>query len=143
MKKVIAGKLYNTETAKLIGEWTNGLGGRELNFLSESLYVTKSGAYFLFGEGGANTKYGVSVGNNSWSGGEQLQPMSPLSAREWAEENLTAEEYNNAFGEPEEASESKVALNISVSSKFKTMLTKAREETGRSISQIIEDKFAE
>ena len=143
MKKVIEGKLYNTDTAKLIGEWSNNLGGRDLNFLSESLYLTKSGAYFLYGEGGPNTKYSVSVGNNSWSGGEQIQPMSPLSAREWAEKNLTAEEYSKAFGEPEEASDSKVVLNISVSAKFKAMLVKTREDTGRSMSQIIEDKFAE
>lgn len=143
MKKIIKGKLYNTDTAKLIGGWSNNLGNRDFNFLNESLYLTKSGAYFLYGEGGANTKYGESAGNNSWSGGEQIQPMSPLSAREWAEENLTAEEYNNAFGEPEEASDTKVILNISVSAEFKAMLIKMRGETGKSISQIIEDKFYE
>ena len=143
MKKVIRGKLYNTDTAKLIGEQSNNLSGRDLNFFSESLYLTKSGAYFLHGEGGANTKYSVSVGNNSWSGGEQIQPMSPLSAREWAEENLTTEEYEKAFGEPEEASDSKVVLTISVSADFKAMLNKMKQETGKSISQIIEDKFSE
>lgn len=142
MKKVIEGKLYNTETANLLGGNTNGLGGTDLNFISEELYLTKSGAYFLYGEGGANTRYSVSVGNNSWSGSEQIYPMSPQSAREWAEKNLTAEEYANAFGEPEEASDTKIALNISVSAEFRNQLIKLREETGKSISQIIEDKFA-
>ena len=139
MKKVIEGKLYNTDTAKLIGEWSNDESG--LNYLMESLYLTKSGAYFLHGEGGPNTRYSVSIGNSSWSGGEKIQPMSPLSAREWAEKYLTVSEYEKAFGEPEEASDGKVILNISVSAEFKTMLVKMREDTGKSISQIIEDKF--
>lgn len=143
MKKVIDGKLYNTETAKCLGEWGNNLGGNDLNFLRESLYLTKSGAYFLHGEGGANTRYSVTVGNNSWSGGETIKPMSPVSAREWAEEHLTADEYTEIFGEPDEASDTKVTLNLTVSAEFKNMLIKMREETVKSISQIIEEKFAE
>ncbi len=143
MKKVIEGKLYNTDTARLIGEWSNNLGGRELSFLSESLYRTKSGAYFIHGEGGPNTKYGQSVGNNSWSGGEKILPMSPASARKWAEEKLTAEEYIEVFGEPEEASDTKEDLKIYISAELKRRLELMREETRKSISQIIEDKFAE
>lgn len=143
MKKVIKGKLYNTDTAKLLGEWSNGYSSTDFSFLAESLYLTKSGAYFLHGEGGGNTKYSQSYGNNSWGGSEQIVPISPQSAREWAEQYLTADEYSEIFGVPEEAGDTKVALNISVSLEFKNQLTKIREETGKSISQIIEDKFNE
>lgn len=143
MKKVIDGALYNTDTANLLGEWDNNFSRNDFNYCEEALYLTKSGKYFLYGFGGGLSKYSVSVGNNSWSGGEKIQPMSPVAAREWAEKHLETEEFIKAFGEPEEASDTKVVLNISVSSGFKAMLIKAREETGKSISQIIEDKFAE
>ena len=114
----------------------------DFNYCSECLYLTKSGAYFLHGEGHANSRYGKWVGNSGgW--GEEIRPYAPEEARKWAEENLAAEEYEKAFGEPEEASDSKVVLNISVSENFKAMLTKMREETGKSMSQLIEDKFAE
>lgn len=144
MKKVIDGALYNTDTATQLGEWhTSGIGTGDFNYCEETLYYTKSGKYFLCGYGGALTKYAIARGNNSWSGSEKIQPMSVESAREWAEEYLTVEEYEKAFGEPEEASDNKVILNISVSAGFKADLIKMREVTGKSISQIIEDKFTE
>jgi hypothetical protein len=142
MKKVINGSLYNTDTAECIGTWDNGETPREFTYFSETLYRTKSGKYFIHGEGHANSCYGVWHGNSGgW--GEQIRPYSPEEAREWAEDHLTAEEYASAFGEPEEASDNKVPLNISVSAEFKNFLIKLKEETGKSISEIIEEKFKE
>lgn len=143
MKKVIEGKLYNTETAQELGYVEPaGYNSSDFNYFRETLYRTKSGKYFLHGEGHGNSRYGEWHGNSGgW--GEQIRPYTPVEAREWAEEHLDAEEYAKAFGEPEEASDSKVVLNISVSAEFKAMLIKTREETGKSISQIIEDKFLE
>ena len=143
MKKVIEGRLYNTDTAKCLGEWSNNIGYGDLNYLCETLYRTKSGAYFLYGEGGANTKYSISEGNNSWSGGEHIQPMDLDAAKEWAEEYLSGDEYIEAFGEPEETDDAKEPLNISITIGLKNRLTRIKEETGKSISQIIEDKFNE
>ena len=141
MKKVINGKLYNTETAKKIGEWDNGIYGNDFSRCEETLYLTKSGAYFLHGDGGPMSKYSESHGNNSWGGGSLIQPMSPQAAREWAEENLDGDDYISAFGEPDEASDNKTPLNLTVSAEFKNKLIKLREDTGKSISQIIEDSF--
>lgn len=84
MKKVINGKLYNTETAKCIGQWSNGLFTNDFNYCSEDLYITKSGAYFLHGDGGAMSIYSVSRGNNR-GGSEEIIPLTPQDAREWAE----------------------------------------------------------
>ncbi len=142
MKKVIDGKLYNTETAEFIGYWDNGQSPREFTFCSETLYRTKSGRYFIHGEGHANSMYGVWHGNSGgW--GEQIRPYTAAEARKWAEEHLDAEDYIKAFGEPEEASDTKATLMISISPEFKRRLEKMREDTGKSISQIIEDKFSE
>jgi len=143
MKKVIEGKLYNTETAKFLGSWNNGYYANDLPYCYEALYYTKSGAYFLFGTGGPMSKYSVTRGDNSWSGSDQINAMSPTAAREWAEEHLTADEYSEALGEPEEAGGNKEPLNISISPELKRRLTKIKEDTGKSISQQIEEKFSE
>ena len=49
MKKVINGKLYDTSTAELVGEWNNGRLDDRLFACSEDLYQKRTGEYFLFG----------------------------------------------------------------------------------------------
>ncbi len=142
MKKVIDGALYSTETAREIGRYSNGGSFRDFSHYREVLYRTKSGKYFLFGEGGPMTRYAVSEGHNSWSGGENIEPMNPQAARKWAEEHLDADKYAAEFGEPEEAGDDKVALNLTVPANIKAKLEKMRSESGKSISQIISETFA-
>jgi hypothetical protein len=141
MKKVINGRVYSTETAKKLGSVEpNGYNPRDFTYFCETLYQTKSGAYFLHGEGHANSRYGIWQGNTgSW--GEKIMPMSPDDAREWAKTNLDGDEYTAIFGEPEEASDSRVPLNLTVSAELKTRLMRLREDTGKSISQIVEECF--
>jgi hypothetical protein len=143
MKKVINGSLYNTETAQCLGcVEPAGNDQNAFSYFCETLYRTKAGKYFIHGEGHGNSRYGVWHGNNGgW--GEQIRPLTSLEAREWAEKNLTADEYITAFGEPDEASETKVPLNISVSPEVRARLQKLKEETGKSISLLIEEKFSD
>ena len=103
MKKVIDGKLYNTETASRQAYWSNRLGWRDFNHCEETLYKTKSGNYFIHGEGGPMSKYAVSAGQNQWGSGEHIEPISEDVAKKWAEEKLDGDEYISIFGEPEEA----------------------------------------
>lgn len=83
------------------------------------------------------------VGDNNWSGSEHIEPLSPEAAREWAEEHLTAEEYSEVFGEPDEARDYREVLSISVPAETKRKLEKMRENSGKSISQIIEEMVDE
>ena len=102
MKKIINGKMYNTETAKEIGHWWNNYSCRDFNYCREFLYRKKTGEYFLYGVGGSMSKYSQLCGQNCWSGGEGITPMTELDAKIWAEEHLTADEYEEIFGEVEE-----------------------------------------
>lgn len=101
MKKIINGSVYDTDTAKLLGSSCYRLDDR-LDRMVESLYITKARKYFLHGDGGPRTKYAVALSTGNWQGGEKIVPMDPDTARQWAEENLTGDEYIKAFGEPEE-----------------------------------------
>ena len=46
MKKIINGKLYNTDTARQIGSWDNNITDR-LYWVSETLYQKQRGEFFL------------------------------------------------------------------------------------------------
>lgn len=101
MRKIINGKMYNTETAKKVGERSCGYVG-DFRYFSESLYRKRTGEYFLHGEGGPMSKYAESCGQNQWQGGASIIPVTQQDAREWAEKHLSVEEYIDEFGEPEE-----------------------------------------
>jgi len=97
LKKVIDGKMYNTQSAKMLAEYSNELGISNFRHLDEELYRTKNGTFFLAGNGGPMTKYSESCG------GEKIIPISEAEAREWLEQHGTVEEYKTIFGEPPEA----------------------------------------
>jgi len=137
MKKIINGLLYNTETAKLVGTWDNGYNPGDFNYCEESLYRKRTGEYFVYGYGGAMSKYAKWHGNSGGEG-EEIRPYTAQEAKEWAEEHLTAEEYIAEFSEPEE-SDGKASLNLYVSREAKAKLEKMRHETGKSISQIVDE----
>ena len=104
MKKVIDGKTYNTETACKLGARDNGYRNhRDFNYCCETLYQTKKGNYFIFGEGGAESKYKKQLSYNEWGAGEHIVPISIEEAKSWVKKHLNAEEYAKIFDEPEEA----------------------------------------
>jgi hypothetical protein len=101
MKKIINGKKYDTDTAKILGSAGYSHPG-EFNHWKETLYIKKTGEFFLHGIGGPMSKYAHRIGPDEWSGGEEIHPLSPEEARKWIEKNLDVEEYEEIFGEVEE-----------------------------------------
>lgn len=141
MKKIIDGSKYDTSTAKCIGESSNDCNRNDFNWCEESLYRTKSGKYFLHGRGGARSRYAKSCGNNSWSGGSGIEPMSRDAAMAWAEENLSVDDYEEIFGEVEEGGE-KEPMNLLVSPQLKAKLWEIAEQNKVPISALVEELLA-
>lgn len=135
MKKVINGSLYNTETARRLGGWSNTNNYRDFNYCEETLYRTKSGKFFIHGEGGAMSKYAQTINSNEWSGGEKIIPCTYDEAREWAEVHLDGEDYIAAFGEPAEDGTEMCLFHLP--SAVKTQLDKAVSRSGRTQSDIV------
>ena len=100
MRKIINGKLYNTDTARLVGNYRYGYP-RDFEYWEEALYQKQNGEYFLCGEGGPMSCYAVHCGNES-SGSSAITPMTVKEAKEWVEHYSTVETYIKEFGEPEE-----------------------------------------
>lgn len=133
MKKVIQGVLCDTSTAKRLGS-ASYLGSRDFAHWSEELCRTKSGRYFLYGEGGPASRYAVTIGQNEWSGGEKIQLLSRETAMKWAEEHLDGDEYIAAFGDPEETEK---AMSVILPLKTRERLEVLKRETGMTFSEII------
>ncbi len=140
MKKVISGRKYDTDTATMVGEWSDGYP-RDFRYECETLYRKRTGEYFLHGEGGAMSKYAVSHGDNSWGGGEEIIPLSYDRAREWAERHLDADDYEAAFGEVSEGDED-MMLSVRVSARTKAMLDRMAAQSGRSKGDIVAEALA-
>lgn len=136
MKKIINGKVYNTDTATLVNEWSNNLSYRDFHWREEKLYRKKTGEYFLYGEGGPASKYAESCGQNQWSSGDSIIPLSFKSAREWAESHLDADEYEAEFGEIAE-DDSTVTLSLSVPADVAAKARRAAQEAEVSLSAYI------
>lgn len=97
MKKIINGKKYDTNTAECVGEFENSCNRGDFNFVRELLYKKKTGEFFIYGYGGANSKWQESCGQNSRSSGEGIEPLTIDEAKTWVE-NFDCEEYENLFG---------------------------------------------
>jgi hypothetical protein len=140
MRKIINGKTYNTETSKHIGHWSNGYYPSDFAHCSEDLYKNTKGAYFLRGDGGAMSKYSKHYGN-SVGGSENIIPLTAEEAREWAEENLDAEDYEAEFGTPEEAESdltTRERVNLTLDSGIMTNLRKLSTESGVPMARMVD-----
>ena len=76
MKKVICKVEYDTEASELIAKNTYGEFGQADGY-EESLYVTADGKYFLYTNGGEESKYAK----------ENITRMSAAKADEWRKAN--------------------------------------------------------
>ena len=113
MKKIIDGKKYDTETAREVGYWSNNRSYSDFSYCSETLYQKRTGEFFLFGDGGAMSRYAESCGQNEWTGGSHIEPLTYKAAQKWAEEHLDADEYEAIFGEvPEDNSTTVISIRL-------------------------------
>ncbi len=133
MKKIINGKRYDTKTARLVGLTTYGIPG-DLYYWCEDLYLKKTGEFFIHGQGGPMSKYSERSGENTWSYGHEIRPLSLKEAKKWAEKYLDADAYEKIFGKVEE---SKVQVSTWIEESIKAEVDKLREQKGLTIADII------
>lgn len=99
MKKVINKKMYDTDTAELVAEYSYGRGWSDFRYIHEALYRTKKGQFFLFGEGGAASIYAEDIGGNQSTDGSKIIVYTPEDAYQWLEENEKTEAIEKYFSD--------------------------------------------
>lgn len=76
MKKTVKGKSYDTVEMVIVNKITSGAYGDPAGY-EETLYVAEDGTYFLYTNGGAESKYTV----------EKLTQLSKAKAEAWKKAN--------------------------------------------------------
>lgn len=96
MRKVVNGKVYNTDTAVRIGMWDNGYEPEDPLYYSEELYKKPNG-YFLYCVGGAMSVLSQLNENNERVGMEEIVVFTLEGAKDWAIKNMNRNEYEMEF----------------------------------------------
>lgn len=135
MRKILKNKVYDTDTAKEVGYYSY-LPGDRLYGYSETLHRKRTGEYFLFCEGGPGSKYSEDIDSNNRSGLALIKPLSYDSARKWAEENLSADEYEGEFGIVDE-DEDVVSIHVQIPTALNDRLESERSKTDTSKASIV------
>lgn len=135
MKKILNNKVYDTETAKLCGEYWNGCGMNDYNHLYENLYLKKTGEFFLHCQSGLLSKDSQSLPNEV-EGRQIIIPLTYLEARQWAEDFLTAEEYEDIFGEIEE-DDGWIPIHAYVKNSLVDKIEKEKQRSGLTLKDIV------
>lgn len=140
MIKIINNRRYDTEKATQVGIWSNDRSYRDFSHCSETLYRKRTGEYFIYGEGGPQSKYARAVDQNSWRGGEDITPLTVEEARRWAEEHLSADAYEAEFGEVAE-DDSRTVLSITMAASLAERLRREAAKAEMTLSAYIESRL--
>lgn len=105
MKRILDGKIYDTETATVLVN-ISGRGGTlnrgDLGYEDTWLYRSPTGTFFMAGEGGSASRWAKPFGENGSAAGEGLLIISDAEARHLYERHGgVVEKYAKYFGEPE------------------------------------------
>lgn len=97
MRKIINGKLYDTEKAEKIDEYWKGRYG-DAEYFEETLYKNSDGTFFIYGYGGAYSKYGrISSDGNGYTDSSSIIVLSEEETKDWLETYGDVEIYLKLF----------------------------------------------
>lgn len=94
MKKIINSRKYDTETAIMLCHFAREPKERFYRY-SETLYRKQNGEFFLYGEGGPASRYGLQIRYCQWRSGRKIIPLSYSDALEWVRKNGSEEDALN------------------------------------------------
>lgn len=133
MKKNINNKVYNTDTANIIGRIESETSDSD-HYFAEELYQKKTGEFFIHGFGNKLSKYGKFE-----TGDEKIVPISYETAESWAKEHLEALEYNKIFQEKSNKKTIKtISIRDDIYQKGKMIAVKRRISFSELIENLIE-----
>ena len=84
------------------------------------------------------SKYAETIGQNEWSGGEKIMPLSVEAAKKWAEKHLTGDEYEKIFSVDDEGGE-KTVTSFSLKTSTVKRLRAMAEASNRTMGDVIDD----
>lgn len=138
MRKVVNGRVYDTDTAKLVCEWDNGEMPSGLGYVYHGLHRKKTGEFFLHVCGGAATNWAKPTETGGTRRAEHVVLATYDEARALVEAHGTADEYEAVFGLCED--EPAVVITVrGVDAQAKALLDREASKTGRQLGEIVSE----
>ena len=142
MKRIIKNRMYDTDTAKLLATAScSTCSPSDFSYWTEELYRKRNGEFFIYGVGGPSSRYSRRIETNVWTGDSRIVPISYDTAREWAERELSADEYIRLFGEPDEGDGNEI-MTLSLPAAVARRIRDEASRTGATISATVAGKFS-
>ncbi|OFK24396.1 hypothetical protein [Olsenella sp. HMSC062G07] len=115
MRKIIKGRLYDTDTAEPLTETIKSGGIDNVSRCEERLYRKRTGEFFLCGWSGPLGRYSKPCGESGFGSmqGSGIIPLTQEAAREWGEYNLDTEDYKKIWGTPPEDEMRQIGVQVS------------------------------
>ena len=98
-RRVIGGKAYSSPTAACLATATASRDAEDSRWYLETLFRTRTGAFFLVGEGmeGTPWRYWCRSRSNACRG-HGILPLTETQVRRWLELRRLVDEYDEIFG---------------------------------------------
>ena len=111
MKRIINGKRYDTDTAEFIKTYRSDLSINDFRYYDETLYLKKTGEFFLYATGNGASRYAGQYGDLRGPG-EKIIPLTLDEAKAWVEKIEDPNLYEELFELMDEEDEGNVAFSI-------------------------------
>jgi hypothetical protein len=119
MRTVIKNKLYNTDTAKMVGRYT--APDEQGQAVIETLYRKKNGEYFLHREA------------TPWTGRDRIIPLGYDDAITWGKMSLCDLDFNKAFV----GSVQSQVVKVTLSHEARALLEREQSRSGRTYNEVV------
>lgn len=133
MKRIINGKRYDTDTAQFIKTYSSGLSISDFRYYDETLYLKKTGEFFLYATGNGASEYAGKYGDLRGPG-EKIVPLTLDEARAWVEKIEDPDLYEELFDVEEE---SNIAFSLLLPENLYKMLDDKAAEDGITKKDIV------
>lgn len=75
MRKIVNGKMFDTERAIMLAQYWNGLGSNDFKYVQEEVYVTEDGRLVFLGQGGGLSVHAHRCDEGGTTEGEDIYEM--------------------------------------------------------------------
>ena len=120
MKKIIHGKVYDTEKAAFVARADHeNIIDATGNTCKQALYRKKTGEFFVNLESGTSITL-HNIFQHDYRQGRKIYPLNYEQAMKWAETELPADKWTEIFGDPEDdAEDEKMTVRLSAAAAAK------------------------
>ena len=134
VKRIVDGKLYDTERSTLIAE-SRYAGASDEEHYKEALYRNEFGVLFLAAEGGVESFYAALLQGGRPARGTDVIRLTASEACRWLEDHDHVEEIEQLFGKQPQAGHDTLPIDLRVPAEQKARIELAAAMASETVNE--------